>query len=94
MSVDKVLNFTAEGFGQSDNYIDLGFAQVILFLLVKLHHAQRNTGGIAQLLLGKSTGFSDGVQLGLPGFFVAPDNGISGFHELAVGYLSWIQHVS
>ena len=26
MSVDKVLNFAAEGFGQSDNHIDLGFA--------------------------------------------------------------------
>ena len=84
MSVYKVLNFAAEGFGQSDNHIDLGFAQVILFLLIKLHHTQRNTGGVAELLLGKAASFPDGVQLGLPGFFVASDNGICGFHEFAV----------
>ena len=84
MLINKVLNFAAEGFCQTDNHIDLGFAQVILFLLIKLHHAQRNAGGIAELLLGKSTGFADGMQLGLPGFFVASDNGIGGFNELAV----------
>ena len=41
MSVDKVLNFAAEGFGEADNHIDLGFAQVILFLLIKLHHVSQ-----------------------------------------------------
>ena len=76
MSIYKVLNFAAKGFGEADNYIDLGFAQVILFLLVELHHAQRNTGGIAELLLGKAPGLPDGVQLRLPGFLVSANNGI------------------
>ncbi len=49
MSVDKVLDFAAEGFCQTDNHIDLGFAQVILFLLVELHHAQSNAGCVAEL---------------------------------------------
>ena len=81
MLVDKVLNFAAKGFCQADNHIDLGFAQVILFLLVELHHTQGNAGGIAELLLSKAPGFPDGMQLGLPGFFVALDDSISGFHE-------------
>lgn len=84
MLVDKVLNFAAEGFCQADNHIDLGFAQVILFLLVELHHAQSNTGCIAQLLLRKATSFPDGVQLRFPGLFVSANNGICRFHELAV----------
>ena len=46
MSVDKVLNFAAEGFDEADNHIDLGFAYVILYLLIKLNHTQRNTGSV------------------------------------------------
>ena len=84
MSVDKVLNFAAKGFGEADNYIDLGLAQVILFLLVELHHAQSNTGCIAELLLGKTAGFPDSVQLGFPGLCVSANNGICGFHEFAI----------
>ena len=84
MSIYKVLNFAAKGFGEADDYIDLGFAQVILFLLVKLHHAQGNTGGIAELLLGKAPGLPDGVQLRLPGFLVSANNGICGFHKLGI----------
>ena len=76
ISIYKVLDFAAEGFGEADNHIDLGFAQVILFLFVELHHAQSNARGVAELLLGKATGFPDGVQLGFAGFFVALDDGI------------------
>ena len=84
MSVDKVLNFAAQGFCETDDYIDLGFAQVILFLLIKLHHAQGDAGGIAELLLGKAPGFPDGVQPGLSGFFVPSDDGVGRVHEFGV----------
>ena len=84
ISIYKVLDFAAEGFGEADHHTHLGFAQVILFLLIKLHHTQGNARGVTELLLGKATGFPDGVQLGFTGFLVPADDGICGYHELRV----------
>ena len=61
--LNQIFHFAAEGFSESDHHSYLRFVNIVLLLLVQLNHAQCNAGCFAQLLLRKSTCFSNFSKL-------------------------------